>query len=334
MVRAVPVSPGTGTLADMQRGTPRTFIVDTDTASDDAVALAMVLRAPGIDVIAITVVAGNVPLPQAVQNALYTVELCGAADRVPVYAGCDRPLARPLRTAEFVHGQDGMGDIGLPVRGRTPAPGDAVDVLIREVMARPAGSVTLVTLGPLTNVARAFEREPALVGRLGALVCMGGTGDAVGNMTAAAEFNIWVDPEAAAAVFASGAPITMVGWDISRKHAVFDGAAAERLRAAGPLGAFAVDIQATLTAFTATETWLPGFDLPDPIAMAIAIDPSIATVVRRLNVRVETTGELTAGQTVVDHLGVEHLEPNVDVVVEASRERFVDLLHATLGGQP
>lgn len=334
MVRAVLVWLGTGTLALMRRSTPRTFIVDTDTASDDAVALVMALRSPDVEVVAITVVAGNVPLPQAVQNALYTVELCGAADRVPVYAGCDRPLVRPLRTAEFVHGQDGMGDIGLPVRDRTPAPGHAVDVLVREVMGRPAGSVTLVTLGPLTNVAQAFEREPALPGRLGALICMGGTSDAVGNMTAATEFNIWVDPDAAAAVFASGAPITMVGWDISRKYAVFDATAAEQLRVVGPLGAFAVDIQATLTAFTATETWLPGFDLPDPIAMAVAIDPSIATVVRRLNVRVETTGELTAGQTVVDHLGVEHLEPNVDVVVEASRERFVELLHATHRGRP
>lgn len=334
MVRVVPVAPGTGTLAVMRRATPRIFIVDTDTASDDAVALAMALRSPDIEIVAITVVAGNVPLPQAVQNALYTVELCGAAGRVPVHAGCDAPLARPLRTAEFVHGQDGMGDIGLPVHGRTAAPGHAVDVLVREVMDRPAGSVTLVTLGPLTNVARAFEREPALPGRLGSLVCMGGTGDAVGNITAAAEFNIWVDPEAAAAVFASGAPITMVGWDISRKHAVFDDTAAARLREIGPLGAFAVDIQAKLTEFTATGTWLPGFDLPDPIAMAVAIDPSVATVVRRFNVRVETTGELTAGQTVVDHLAVERLEPNVDVVVEASRERFVDLLHATLGGRP
>lgn len=313
----------------MTRAGRRTFLIDTDTASDDAVALVMALRHPGIEVAAITVVAGNVPLPQAVQNALYTVELCGAAGRVPVYAGCDGPLARPLRTAEFVHGQDGMGDIGLPVRGRTPDPGHAVDVLVREIGGRPPGAVTLVTLGPLTNVARAFERGPALATRLRSLVCMGGTADAIGNMTAAAEFNIWVDPEAAAAVFASGAPITMVGWDISRKYAVFDATAAAELRAVGPLGAFAVDIQATLTAFTASETWLPGFDLPDPIAMAVALDPAVATKVERLNVRVETAGELTAGQTVVDHLGVEHLAPNIDVVLEASRERFRALLHET-----
>jgi purine nucleosidase len=169
-------------------------------------------------------------------------------------------------------------------------------------------------------------------GRLGALVIMGGTGDAVGNVSAVAEFNIWVDPEAAAEVFASGAPITMVGWDISRKYATIPPADAARLRAQGPLGEFAVDIQATLSAFTASETHLAGFDLPDPITVAIAIDRSIATDVRRLNVRVETAEGLATGQTVIDHLGVEHLAPNADVVLEASRERFLEMLLRTHAG--
>jgi purine nucleosidase len=192
--------------------------------------------------------------------------------------------------------------------------------------------VTLVTLGPLTNVARAIRRDPGIATRLREIVTMGGTADAVGNITAAAEFNIWVDPEAAAIVFAAGARLTMVGWDISRKYAVIDADDAARLRAVGPLGAFAVDIQATLTDFVTAETHLAGFDLPDPIAMAVAIDPSIATRLEHLNVRVETTGEISAGQTVVDHLGVEHLPPNVHVVLEASRERFIDLLHETHRG--
>lgn len=310
-------------------GDRRTFIIDTDTASDDAVALVMALRHPGVEVAAITVVAGNVPLPEAVQNALYTVELCGAAGRVPIHAGADRPLVRELRTAQFVHGQDGMGDIGLPLRGREPAAGHAADVLVAEINRRPPGSVTLVTLGPLTNVALALRRDPSIATRLGRIVTMGGTSDAVGNMTAAAEFNIWVDPEAAALVFEAGARLTMVGWDISRKYAVMDADAAARLRAVGPLGAFAVDIQATLTDFVRQETHIAGFDLPDPIAMAVAIDPSVATVVRRLNVRVETQSDIAFGQTVVDHLDIEHLAPNVDVVLEASRERFIELLHRT-----
>ncbi len=310
--------------------TRRTFLIDTDTASDDAVALVMALRQPDVEVAAITVVAGNVPLEQAVQNALYTVELCGS--RVPVHAGAAAPLSRALRTAQFVHGQDGMGDIGLPLAGREPASRDGIGVLVDEIGRRPAGTVTVVTLGPLTNVALAFRRDPSIPLRLGSLVIMGGTGDAVGNISAVAEFNVWVDPEAAAEVFASGAPITMVGWDISRKYAVIPPDDAARLRTAGPLGGFAVDIQATRTAFTEHETQLAGFDLPDPIAMAIALDRSIATDVRRRNVRVETADGIATGQTVIDHLGVEHLAPNADVVLEASRERFLELLFRAHAG--
>lgn len=305
----------------------RTFIIDTDTASDDAVALVMALRHPDVEVVAITVVAGNVPLPEAVQNALYTIELTGAS--VPVHAGEAKPLSRDLRTAQFVHGRDGMGDIGLPLQGRLPAPGHAVDALIDAVNLRPPGTVTLVTLGPLTNVALAFRKDPDLPSRLREVVMMGGTGDAVGNISAVAEFNIWVDPEAAAEVFASGATITMVGWDVSRKYAVIEPDDASAIRAIGRLGAFSVDIQATLIQFDAAETRLSGYDLPDPIAMAVAIDRSIATRTEFLNVRVETGGEFSAGQTVVDHIGVEHLAPNVHVVLEASRDAFLAMLHAT-----
>ena len=307
---------------------PLRSIIDTDTASDDAVAILMALGHPDVEVLALTVVAGNVPLDLAVQNALYTVELAGAS--VPVYAGRAEPLARPLRTAQFVHGQDGMGDIGLPLSGRQPAPGDAVDVLVDLIRANDADSLTLVTLGPLTNVAEAFTREPSLAGRLREIVIMGGTSDAVGNVSAVAEFNIWVDPEAAAIVFASGARITMVGWDISRKYATISPSDAAALRAIGPLGAFAMDIQGVVNTFATTTTGLDGFDLPDPIAMAVALDPSIATDVRLLDVVVETGGTYAAGQTVVDHLGIDGRTPNVHVVVEASREAFLRLLHETL----
>ncbi len=310
--------------------TRRPFLIDTDTASDDAVALWMALREPSIEVLAITVVAGNVPLDRAVQNALYVVE---TADRgpVPVYAGATGPLERDLFTAEFVHGRDGMGDIGLPLSGREPASGDAVDVLVDTIRARPPGSLTLVTLGPLTNVALAFRRDPAIPARLAAVVVMGGTADAIGNVSAVAEFNIFVDPEAAAEVFASGASITMVGWDISRKFAVITPDDATSIRALGDLGRVAMDIQAKVDAFARHETHLAGFDLPDPIALAIALDPTIATRVEHRNVVVETRGEYSAGQTVVDHLGLTGRPANVDVVVEASRDRFLDLLRRRLG---
>jgi purine nucleosidase len=210
----------------------RTFVIDTDTASDDAVALAMALRAPEVRVAAIMVVAGNVPLDQAVQNALYTREVVGGD--APIYAGRGRPRAGELHTAQFVHGEDGMGDIGLPLSGREPDEGDAVEKLVELVRAAP-GEVELVTLGPLTNIAEAFERAPDLAGALRRLVMMGGTSDAVGNVAPAAEFNIWADPEAARIVFRSGAPIEMVGWDISRKYAVFTPEQSAALAALGPV---------------------------------------------------------------------------------------------------
>ena len=303
------------------------LLIDTDTASDDAVALLMALRAEAARVVAITIVAGNVPLPQAIQNALYTRDLVSGT--APVYAGRAGPRVGELRTAQFVHGEDGMGDIGLGLSGRQPDDGDAVDVLIDVVRAEP-GELTLVTLGPLTNVAEAFERAPDLAGKLDRLVLMGGTADAVGNMTAVAEFNVWVDPEAAQIVFGSGAPIEMVGWDISRKYAAFDEDEQQTLRALGPLGEFAVDTQATLNGWAREKTGLPGFDYPDPIAMAVALDPGVATSTRRLHVDVETRGELTRGQTVVDHLGLTEQPPNADIVLEASRERFLQLLRDAL----
>lgn len=286
----------------------------------------MALRHPGVDVRAITVVAGNVPVEQGVQNALYTVELAGA--RTPVHAGAAAPRERALHTGQAVHGEDGMGDIGLDLAGRTPAAGDAADVLVEEIRARP-GEVTLVTLGPLTNVAAAFERAPDVAGRLAALVVMGGTSDHRGNITAVAEYNVWADPEAAALVFAAGAPLTMVGWDVSRRFAVITPREAEELRALGPLGAFSVDIQRTLIEFCRAHTLLDGYDLPDPIATAIALDPAVATETRRLHVAVETQGGLTRGETVVDYRG-ETAPPNADVVLEASRGRFVALLRDAL----
>ena len=301
----------------------RNFIIDTDTASDDAVALVMALQQPDIDVKAITVVAGNVPLPQGLQNALYTAELCGAS--APVYAGCAKPLLRDLETAEVVHGDDGMGDIGLPLGGRQPAPGHAADVLRQAVNAN-AGDITLVTLGPLTNVALALLREPELAGKVSRCVIMGGVGAGHGNVTPTAEFNIWVDPEAAKIVYESGMNITMVGWDISWQFATFDARQADEIRRIGsPLAEFVIDIQKTLTEFSMRENALAGFDLPDPIAMAAAIDPSICQYERfRVDV---TTGEgLTRGITVVDRLGVTGREPNVNLAVSADRQAFVELL--------
>ena len=304
---------------------PRHLLIDTDTASDDAVALVMALRYPDVQIEAITVVAGNVPVDQGVQNALYTLELCG--QMVPVHRGLAAPLTRPLETAQFVHGEDGMGDIGLPLDGRSPASNDAVSVLI-ETIHQFSGNITLVTLGPLTNIAAALQQDPAIAQAVSECIVMGGTGRGRGNIAPVSEYNFWADPEAAKIVFESGLPVKMVGWDISRKYAFFSPQDIAALRAIGtPLAHFCVDIQKTLHQFALTTTKLPGFDLPDPIAMAIALDPQVATHSEHLYVAIESDSELCRGQSVVDHVHVLHRQPNTEVVREASRERFLQILY-------
>jgi purine nucleosidase len=309
--------------------TGRPFWIDTDTASDDAVALVIALRHPDIEVIGIGVVAGNVPLDMAVQNALYTRELCGRDD-VPVHAGEAAPLSIPLETAQNVHGGDGMGDIGLPLHGRTPDHGDAVDALLRASHTH-AGSLTLVTLGPLTNIARAIERDPTLPTRIARTVTMGAVADHIGNVTPVAEFNMWADPHAVDAVLRSGLDVEFVGWDISRSHAVVEPHVATELRAIGTaLAEFSIDIQCVVAEFCESETKLAGFDLPDPIAMAYAIDPSIATETRRLHVAVETESPLTRGMVVMDVLGLTGKAPNATIVTGADSAAFLEMLRASL----
>lgn len=307
----------------------RPFFIDTDTASDDAVALVMALRHPDIDVVGIGIVAGNVPLDMAVQNALYTRELVGRED-VPVHVGEGTPLRIPLETAQNVHGGDGMGDIGLALSGRTPDGDDAVGALL-QASHDHAGELTLVTLGPLTNVARAIERDPSLPDRIPRTVVMGAVADHIGNVTPAAEFNMWADPHAVQVVVDSGLHLEFVGWDISRKYAVVESSLADEYRAlANPVAEFCMDIQAVVAQFCETETKLAGFDLPDPIAMAHAIDPAVGVEVQQLNLRVETDSPLTRGMVVMDVLGFTDLPPNAHVVVRADRALFLSMLRTAL----
>ena len=307
----------------------RPFFVDTDTASDDAVALVIALRHPDIDVVGIGVVAGNVPLDMAVQNALYTRQLCDRPD-VPVHVGERTPLSIPLETAQNVHGADGMGDIGLSLADRTADGDDAVGALL-QASHDHAGDLTLVTLGPLTNIARALERDPTLPSRIARTVTMGAVADHVGNVTPVAEFNMWADPHAVDAVLQSGLDVEFVGWDISRFFAVIEPDLASELRSVGtPLAEFCIDIQAVVAEFCATDTKLAGFDLPDPIAMAYAIDPTIATDVRDLHVAVECDSALTRGMVVMDLLGFTGHPPNARVVMAADRDGFVRMLRAAI----
>ena len=194
----------------------RNFLIDTDTASDDAVAIIMALAEPDVRVLGLTTVAGNVGLEQATQNALLTVEICEAD--VPVFAGADKPINRAHDHAHWFHGKDGMSDRGFPTPKRRPEREDAVDAIGRLSHEKPG--LTLVTLGPLTNIALALKRDPKLAERIGRCVVMGGAPCCEGNVTPAAEYNIWVDPEAARAVFRSKLNIEMIGWHVSRGPSV------------------------------------------------------------------------------------------------------------------
>jgi len=279
----------------------RKFLIDTDTASDDAVALIMALAAKDVDLQAITVVAGNVPLPQAVRNALTTVHLCGAD--VPVYAGAGRPLIREAVYAHDFHGPDGMGGQGYPEPPLSPRNEHAIDAIIDTVARNPG--IVLVTLGPLTNIALALAKAPWLADNVSRCVVMGGAAVAIGNVTPAAEFNVWHDPEAARIVFRSSLPIEVVGWELCRGAAALDGDEIAALRALGtPAAEFAIDCNRSAIAATSRTAGQPALTLPDPVAMAIALEPAICTRSSRHLIEVETASDLTRGMTVVDQLNV------------------------------
>jgi purine nucleosidase len=286
---------------------PRTLHIDTDTASDDAVALIMALRAPDVRVAAITTLAGNVPLPQATRNALYTVELCGA--KVPVYAGADKPLLRTYQNATWFHGRDGLGDHNYPAPRQTAASGHAVEAIIETIEANPG--IVMVTLGPLTNVALALAKQPEIAAKVARCVVMGGAPCCEGNVTPAAEYNIWVDPEAARMVMNSGLPIELVGWHLCRGGAVLDdGDIASILALNNPVAKFAIECNSHARHALKVQTGEDGICLPDPVAMSIALDPTVGLDWSEHCLDVETQSELTRGMTVVDRLNVAADERN------------------------
>ena len=288
----------------------RVLLIDTDTASDDAVALIMALRAPDVRVAAITTVSGNVPLEQGTRNALYTAELCGSS--VPVYAGEARPLRREPRYAHWFHGRDGLGDQGYPPPKRQAESKHAVDAIVDVVSANPG--IVLVTLGPLTNVALALEKWPGLVDNVSRCVVMGGNPCTEGNVTPAADFNMWVDPEAARAVLRSGLPIELVGWQLCRGEANLRAPDIEHVLGLGTeVAKFAIDCNRSAMEANQVQTGEIGIPLPDPTAMAVAMDPLICTRSSRHYVDVETESALTRGMTVVDRLGVAADQRNRDV---------------------
>lgn len=297
---------------------PRTFLIDTDTASDDAVALIMVLRAPDVRVAAITVVAGNVDVQQATRNALYTVELCGA--NVPVYSGAEKPLLRAYQNATWFHGRDGLGDHDYPAPRQSAERLHAVDAIIETIEAN--SGLVLVTLGPLTNIALALSRRPGIAASVSRCVVMGGAPCCEGNVTPAAEYNIWVDPEAARIVMRSGLPVELIGWQLSRADAVLhesDIVHVEQLNT--KLAHFAIECNSHAREACKIQTGEDGICLPDPVAMCLALDPTVGIEWSEHYVDVETQSELTRGMTVVDRLNVAEDERNRAVWAPALKSR-------------
>lgn len=282
--------------------TPRQIIIDTDPGQDDAVAILLALASPELQVLGLTCVAGNVPLELTTRNARKICELAGRAD-VLVFAGCDRPLGRALVTAEHVHGHSGLDGPDLPAPQMPLQDKHAVDFLIDTLRATPTGTITLCPLGPLTNIATAFMRAPDIIDKVQQIVLMGGAYFQVGNVTPAAEFNIHVDPDAAARVFAAGAPLTVMPLDVTHKALV----TAHRYAAFKAIGTPVGRAVAQLTKFSdrydSVKYGQPGAPLHDPCVIAWLLAPDLFTG-RQINVEIETTSELTMGMTVADWWGV------------------------------
>ena len=300
------------------------IIIDTDPGQDDAVAMLLALASPEIEVLGITTVGGNVPLELTSRNARMICELAGRAD-VPVVAGHAGPADRPLVTAEYVHGSTGLDGSGLTAPTMPVTPGHAVDWLEETIGESRPGEITLCTLGPLTNVGDLLGRRPELARHLSGIVMMGGGYFEGGNVTPAAEFNIFVDPPAAATVFACGADLTLLPLDVT--HQVLS--TATRLAAIEELGSPVGSAVAGMLRFSErydeAKYGTDGGPLHDPTVIAWLIAPELFDG-RRCNVEIETSSDLTMGATVIDWWGVTDRTPNCFVVGSVDADGFFSLL--------
>lgn len=309
------------------------IIIDTDPGQDDAVAILLALASPDeIALLGITAVAGNVPLPLTAANARKVCALAGRTD-VPVHAGCDAPMARALVTAEHVHGKTGLDGADLPDPAMPLQPLHAVDFLIDTLRREPAGTVTLVAIGPLTNIATALRRAPDIAARIARIVLMGGAYFEVGNITPAAEFNIFVDPEAAAIVFGAGIDLVVVPLDVTHKALV----TAPRNAAFRVLGNRTGPVVAAWTdffeRFDREKYGSAGAPLHDPCTIAWLLAPDLFSG-RRINVEIETEGRFTLGMTVADWWGVSGRAPNALFLGDVHAEGFFALLTERLARLP
>lgn len=305
--------------------TKRKIIIDTDPGQDDAVAILLALSSPeDLNVLGITCVAGNVPLELTAKNARMVCELAGKPD-TPVFAGCDRPLGRDLVTAEHVHGKTGLDGPDLPAPQMPLQEQHAVDFIIDTLRSEPAGSVTLCPLGPLTNIATAFLKAPDIVDRIQEIVLMGGAYFEVGNITPAAEFNIYVDPQAADIVFKSGSSIAAMPLDVTHK-ALVTAPRNNAFRALDtPVGIAVAQMTDFFERFDKEKYGTAGAPLHDPCVTAYLLAPDLFTG-RHINVEIETQSELTMGMTVADWWGVTDRPKNALFIGDIDADGFFALL--------
>ena len=303
---------------------PRKIIIDTDPGQDDAVALLVALASPELDIAGITAVAGNVPLELTSKNARIICELADRTD-VPVFAGCSRPLERKLVTAEHVHGKTGLDGPDLPDPKMPLQERHAVDFIVETLSKEPESTVTLCVLGPLTNVATALRREPGIADRVQEIVLMGGAYFEVGNITPTAEFNIYVDPEAAAAVFKAGIKITVFPLDVTHKALT----TRSRIEAFRKIGNQAGDAVAEMTGFAERfdrkKYGTDGGPLHDPCVISYLLKPELFSG-RFVNVEIETNSELTLGMTVADWWRVTDRKPNATFMGSVDDQGYFDLI--------
>lgn len=301
---------------------PHRIILDTDPGIDDALAILLALASPEVELLVLTVTGGNCPLAEGVRNGLDVLALAGAP-HVPVAAGVALPLIRPPFTAPETHGATGLGYAALPPAPTAPVAEHGVDRLIREIMAAP-GAITLVAVGPLTNLALAIRKEPRIVQAVRQVIIMGGAIHADGNVTPMAEFNIYVDPHAAHIVLHSGMPIILMPWDITRNVRLTRADVDRLLRLGGPIPQFIADATRFYIEFHLAHFGFAACSINDPAALALAFRPDLARL-QPIFVDVEIIGETTMGKTSADFLGVTKRAPNVELVVEFDATGFVAL---------
>ena len=311
---------------------PRPIIIDTDPGTDDAVAILLALAAPQLELRALVAVAGNAPLEATERNARAVLELAGRPE-IPVYAGCPRSIGGGSITAKHAHGDTGLGELQLPSPQIPVQPAHGIDFLVDALRTAPPRSMTVCALGPLTNIATALVKAPDIAERIAELVVMGGASYALGNTTPCAEFNIHADPIAAAIVFASGAPITLVPLDLT--HQVMSTPERiERVQAIGNrCGSAAALLMSPPRARRTGRGQPPAYALHDPCVIAYLLAPELFDGVE-VNVAVETQSALTLGMTVIDWRGISGRPRNARVMTKIDAAGFYALLTERLAHLP